>query len=260
MIIPGDRQEGDMHTTLRDLQDQKQPRSIHDIDIDNRLKVLMLAPHPDDFDAIGVTLKTLKDNGNVIELAVVTTGSGVEDSYPNCTSIDEKAKIRELEQRRSCRFFGLDEARITFLDLLNDDHEQPKETSENIEILKQCIFEKQPDIVFLLHGNDTNTGHQRMYSMFNEIANKYTRPLTAFLIKDPKTIDIRIDVYSPFDQQQAKWKAELLRFHDTQHQRNLNTRGHGFDDRILNVNRNIASQLSLDAEFAEAFQIEYHKL
>ena len=32
-------------------------------------------------------------------------------------------------------------------------------------------------------------------------------------------------------------KAELLRFHRTQHERNLQTRQHGFDERILRVNR-----------------------
>ena len=90
--------------------------------------------------------------------------------------------------------------------------------------------------------------------MFSTIVAQYTRPLTALLIKDPKTTDIRIDIFSPFGQQQA----ELLRFHDTQHQCNLNTRGHGFDDCILDVNRQIARQLFLDAEFAEAFQIEHY--
>jgi LmbE family N-acetylglucosaminyl deacetylase len=43
--------------------------------------MLALAPHPDDFDAIGVTLKHIRRNGNPIEVGVVRTGSGVEDSY-----------------------------------------------------------------------------------------------------------------------------------------------------------------------------------
>ncbi len=50
-----------MSVALRDLQDQKVPRSFYDVEIESSLKVLMLAPHPDDFDAIGVTLKALKD-------------------------------------------------------------------------------------------------------------------------------------------------------------------------------------------------------
>ena len=106
------------------LKHQDLPQSINDIDIDSSAKVLVLAPHPDDFDAIGVTLKILHDNGNVIDLAVVTTSSGVEDSYPNCATAVYKARIREQEQRRSCEFFGLDDYRVTFLDLNNDDQKK----------------------------------------------------------------------------------------------------------------------------------------
>jgi hypothetical protein len=64
----------------------------------------------------------------------------------------------------------------------------------------------------------------------------------------------------PFGQEEADWKAELLRFHDSQHQRNLHTRGHGFDDRILDVNRAIALELSLPCEYAEAFEIELYNV
>jgi hypothetical protein len=50
----------------------------------------------------------------------------------------------------------------------------------------------------------------------------------------------------------------MLRFHDSQHQRNLRTRGHGLDDRILEVNRSVARELSLAHEYAEAFEVELH--
>jgi hypothetical protein len=80
-------------------------------------------------------------------------------------------------------------------------------------------------------------------------------PMTAWLIRDPKTVAMRIDLYTPFDKDEAGWKAEMLRFHRSQHQRNLNTRGRGFDDRILDVNRAIARDLALDAPFAEAFEV-----
>ena len=66
---------------------------------------------------------------------------------------------------------------------------------------------------------------------------------------------MRHDVYTPFDEGVAEWKAELLRFHDSQHQRNLNTRGHGFDERVLGANREIAKELNLDAPYAEVFDV-----
>ena len=71
---------------------------------------------------------------------------------------------------------------------------------------------------------------------------------------------MRADFYMPFGPDQANWKAELLRFHDSQHQRNLRTRGHGFDDRILEVNKKIARELSLEEEYAEAFELELHNV
>ena len=68
---------------------------------------------------------------------------------------------------------------------------------------------------------------------------------------------MRTDLYMPFDHKIGDWKAEMLRFHDTQHQRNLHTRGYGFDKRILDYNRQIARDLSLSQEYAEAFEIEF---
>jgi len=76
--------------------------------------------------------------------------------------------------------------------------------------------------------------------------------------RDPKTIEMHTDLYMPFGQEEAEWKGELLRFHDSQHQRNLRTRGHGFDERILAVNREIARDLALAHEYAEAFEVELY--
>ncbi|MBP1768990.1 MAG: hypothetical protein H6P98_3105, partial [Candidatus Aminicenantes bacterium] len=67
----------------------------------------VLAPHPDDFDAAGVTLRLFQRNGNRVSLAVLTSGaSGVEDGFCSPPARAEKARIRENEQRASCRFFG----------------------------------------------------------------------------------------------------------------------------------------------------------
>jgi hypothetical protein len=48
----------------------------------------------------------------------------------------------------------------------------------------------------------------------------------------------------------------MLRFHQSQQTRNLQTRGHGFDDRILMVNAAIAQQLRTNQTYAEGFQVE----
>lgn len=232
------------------------PRSIRAIELPSSLRVLVLGPHPDDFDSIGVTLKLLRDNGNTIEAGVVQTGSGIEDRYTPGATQAQKAQLREREQRMSAAFFGLPEECLTFLDLENDDADQPMDTPANVESLKQFMLAKSPDIVFLPHGNDTNSGHRAVYSMLSRIGSQIGAPLTAFLIRDAKTISLRMDVYTPFGEDEAMWKAELLRFHDSQHQRNLNTRGHGFDERILNLNRQVARELGIAEEYAEVFEVE----
>ena len=300
------------------------PYRLDAIDLPTAMKVLVLAPHPDDFDAIGVTLRILRDNGNPILLAVVTSGaSGVEDGYrlaaptsgnrgaedgyrlaaptsgsrgaedgyrltapttgshgvvgtfSEAVARKSKSEIREREQLESCALFGLPEERVSFLRLHEDEQGHPHDDRDNRRAVRDCIREARPDAVFLPHDNDTNAGHRRTYSMFAAATASLKLTLTAFLNRDPKTIAMRHDAYTFFGEQEARWKAKLLRCHDTQQQRNLATRGHGLDDRILGVNRQTAAdyrgpapsplepssadavnRASLRLGLAEAFEIE----
>ncbi len=232
------------------------PRPIADGCIDSTTKLLVLAPHPDDFDAIGVTLKFLFSKGNPLEVAVAHTGSGVEDSYRPGLTLEAMAQLRVCEQRNSLRFFGLPEDCLTFLRLENDDTDQLIESERNLHLLESVVTQKAPDIIFLPHGNDTNSAHRAMYAMVRQIALHSHRPIALMLIRDPKNISMRTDFYLGFDEVEATWKAELLRFHDTQHQRNLNSRGYGFDKRILDVNRQYAKELKLTEAYAEVYELE----
>jgi len=247
------RAMSDLATLLRGAY----PRPIGGLAWPAGLRVLVLAPHPDDFDAIGVTMRFFQQAGHAIEVVVARTGGGVEDCYRAGLSLEDKRAIRDGEQRDSLRFFGLREDCLTILSLESDAEDQPVDTSANRAVLVPFVADGVPDIVLLPHGNDTNSGHRAMYSMLKQIAALSDRPLVALLNRDPKTIGMRTDLYMPFGWAEAEWKGKLLRFHDTQHQRNLNARGHGFDDRILDVNRAIARELSLDAEYAEAFEVAW---
>jgi len=74
-----------------------------------RIRVAVVAPHPDDFEAIAVTLRWLHQRDSIIELGVLTRGvSGVEDGYGGARTAEEKARLREGEQRRSAAEFGLE--------------------------------------------------------------------------------------------------------------------------------------------------------
>ena len=115
-------------------------------------KILVLAPHPDDFDAIAVTLKIFRDNGNSLELAVMNgAASGVEDSFREKHPEMTKPQIREQEQLNSCKFFGLPESSVTFLHLDEDENGDLTESNNNLEIMKKYVLKTKPDIVFMPH-------------------------------------------------------------------------------------------------------------
>ena len=243
---------------MKSLFHAERPLLLNTMRFPKELRILVLAPHPDDFDEIGVTMRFFRDNGNPIYVVVVSSSaSGVADNFCDPPTRQNKSAIREEEQRRSCRFFGLPQSRLTFLRCHEDEAGHPAESQENLERIKQCLLEEQWDMVFLPHGNDTNLGHRRTYSMFQKIVSQTDRPITALLNRDPKTISMRYDLLTPFGTSEALWKARLLRFHESQHQRNLSTRHQGIDDRILGVNRETASRFLTDAVYAEAFELEF---
>ena len=234
------------------------PQRLHQLEIPPALRVAVLAPHPDDFDSIAVTLRHFRDNGNRIAVAVATGGaSGVEDAFPGAGDDSTKARLREEEQRASCRLFGLPEERLCFLRLAEGADGHPLDTAENFAQVRSWLVAQQPDLVFLPHGNDTNSGHRRIYAFLRRSDEAEKLTLVACLNRDPKTIGMRDDLITEFGAEEAAWKGGLLRCHQTQHERNLHTRGHGFDERILTVNRQFAAALGCRAEYAETFELEW---
>jgi hypothetical protein len=110
----------------------------------------------------------------------------------------------------------------------------------------------------MAHGNDSNAAHRRTYAWFRQIVREERLTLAAFLNRDPKTLAMNTDLYTFFDHSLALWKAELLRFHQSQHQRNLNQRGFGFDERILREDRKHALGREAKGGYAEVFELEFH--
>lgn len=242
-------------TWIDTLVSAAKPAALTSFDVPSGLRVMVIGPHPDDFDANGIAHKYLDGCGCTLRVLVMRSGSGIEDSYCSPPTLEVKERIREQEQRASCRFFGLSEESLAFLDMEQDSDAQPLDSAPNRGILAGEILSFRPDMVMLPHGSDTNQGHCTVYAMVSDTLRRAGLPIAALLSRDPKTISMRADFYVPFGEEQAEWKAELLRFHDSQHQRNLNTRGHGFDERILAINRNIARELGIDAPYAEAFEL-----
>jgi LmbE family N-acetylglucosaminyl deacetylase len=217
------------------------------------MRLLVLAPHPDDFDEVAVTLRWFHERGHALRLLVVSgSSSGVLDSFLGTADRAAKAAAREAEQLDSLRLFGLGDEDVEFLRLAEDEDGAPLCDAEAEAVIGARLLEWRPEAVFMPHGNDTNVGHQRVYALFGRLA----PDIAAFLARDPKTIASRLDLYLPFGEAEAQWKRALLRCHRSQEHRNRLWRGHGIDDRILDVNRAVALEIGCAEPYAEAFQWE----
>lgn len=233
------------------------PVSLDTLVLPPDLSGLVLAPHPDDFDAIAITLHRLYAQGMRLHLAVCTTGaSGVEPGFAGAQTDEAKGALREREQAESCAYFGLPAAQLEFLRLPNDAGGNPRLDAANHATVQRLLAQHQPHCVFLPHGKDSNVTHQRTYALIETVARQMRYPLWAWLNQDAKTLAMQQDLYTPFDEDAARWKAELLRFHASQHQRNLNTRGHGFDARVLRINQQSASAVQAALPYAEVFELQ----
>jgi LmbE family N-acetylglucosaminyl deacetylase len=234
----------------------KHPLFVEDLPCPPEARILVLAPHPDDFDAVAVTLRLFRNRGNEIFLSVMSpSSSGVEDSFCAPCTRENKAFVREQEQRTSCRIFGLPAHRLKFLGLREDESGHLHDGEDNYASLRTHLEGIRPDLVFMPHGNDSNPGHCAAFRMLQRFARQAHRLVAVFLNRDPKTLQMRPDAFTVFGEGEARWKAGLLQCHLSQHQRNLNTRGFGLDERILRVNRKDAALLPGSPVYAEAFEI-----
>jgi LmbE family N-acetylglucosaminyl deacetylase len=234
------------------LQPGAGPQSLRAVRWPGALTVLVLAPHPDDFDAIALSLRHLHGQGHTLHLAVLTTGaSGVEDGFEGARDDAAKAALREAEQRASCALFGLPPDRLDFLRLWNGERTEPEDQAR----LAGWIAARPADLLFLPHGNDSNRTHRRTFGAVRTIAATTGLRAWACLNQDAKTADMRVDLHFDFGAEDAAWKAGLLRCHRSQQQRNLRARGHGFDARVLAVNAQAATDLATPQPWAEAFEL-----
>lgn len=213
---------------------------------------LVLAPHPDDFDVVAVTLRHFAGQGAEILLDVLSGGaSGVEDVF--ASGWEAKTTAREAEQRESCAVFGLPPQNLRFHRLAEDDGGHMADSEENRSRVHDLLNARAADGVILPHGNDSNADHRRTFRWFLAWRDARPDPPLALLVRDPKTLGMRVDLLTPYDADTAAWKAGLLRRHRSQHERNLRARGIGFDERILATDRAAAGTRGCHA--AESFEM-----
>lgn len=202
------------------------------------IRLAVAAPHPDDFDAICVTLRKLSAIADISVCVASSGASGVQDSFVPGTDPLVKGACREIEQISSCKFFGLKREKLSFLRMSEDSTGAVCDTPENRALLFSFLNKVKPHMIFLPHWNDTNKDHRLMNSFVESILqNEFAgKSIAVWWNRDPKTIEMNHDIYSFFSDSDAEWKSKMLRLHVSQHVRNLMTRGQGFDDRILSDN------------------------
>lgn len=244
------------------------PRGAVALPVPTSARVLALAPHPDDPETSAVALRLLREAGCDLRYAVVCLSPrGVQDSYV-IEETDElngrKEAVRTGEQRAAASLLGLPPENLTFLRLPEGELLASAENRARVESHLEAVA---PDIVVLPTGKDRNRTHAWVCTTFRaaapRLARKLDRPIVALYNEDPKTVSLRDDLFVPFDEERALWKRRLLRCHDSQQQRNLTTRGCGFDERIIEVSRDARRRVPAEpgralewAGYAEAFEIE----
>ncbi len=231
-------------------------------------RVLILGPHPDDPESVAITARLLMRSGCEIWVAIISLSpAGVEDEYARRGSRRDfssfaagKGEIRRREQIYSAKRFGLNPDKLVFLGMEED---STLDSSQNRSSVKDQLKSVAPDLVILPMGKDPNRTHSWTYRVFREYAqdlvSQTSHPLIALYNEDPKTVEIRKDLFVFFGEESAKWKRDLLRIHDSQQQRNIHSRGMGFDDRILSLNYSSGRHLSAipsAGAYAEVFEVE----
>ncbi len=215
---------------------------------------LALAPHPDDPDAVAVTLKLLERNGWNLYWAILTSGwSGVPD---HCCGRerDAKALVRTSEQIASARLFGLPEERLLFLGLSENNAGDLAWTDRNYEKFNSLLGDIDPSVVILPHGNDSNATHRMVYEWFAEWAEEWNSPVLGLGNEDPKSQHFSPNTEALFGEQEAHWKGSLLECHRTQSLRNQATRGMTFAERILGMNHRAAAD---EGSYSERFEAAF---
>jgi LmbE family N-acetylglucosaminyl deacetylase len=163
----------------------------------SKLKVLAVAPHPDDCE-IGCagTLIRLARAGHHVELAVLTRGNQ-----------GGQAGLREREQAAAARHY-----KAKAIHWLGFEDTQIPTTKAGIDALERVMRGLKPDLVFAPWGEDTHQDHRATSSIVRS-ATRYTQNVLFYEV--PSTIDFLPDTFVDISAT-LKSKYSALKAHKSQ--------------------------------------------
>jgi len=118
------------------------------------MKILVIAPHPDDeVLGCGGTIKNYTNNGDEVYLCIATKPYTPEWS-------EEFIKNRKEEINNSCKVLGIKETFFLDLPTVKLDTVSQKQINDLIAV---CVEKVKPEIVYIPHKGDLNRDHQIIF-------------------------------------------------------------------------------------------------
>ena len=122
-------------------------------------KVLVIAAHPDDeVLGMGGTIAKLVNDGNTVDVLIVTDGSSSQ--YRNSDHLAEIIEAKKLETRNCADVLGIRDVYYGGLPDMKLDHTPHIDINQAIE---KVIDKIQPDTVFTHFWGDVNMDHQNVF-------------------------------------------------------------------------------------------------
>jgi LmbE family N-acetylglucosaminyl deacetylase len=136
---------------------------------------IVFAPHPDDETlGCGGTIVRKLAQGAKVEVVFLTDGSHSHDALP----AKELARIRRAEALKACEVLGIDERRVSFLDL--EDGLLAEQEAEALARIGPILKGSEAEEVFVTHREEPSADHAAANRVARRAVQEIGRPMTVW--------------------------------------------------------------------------------
>jgi LmbE family N-acetylglucosaminyl deacetylase len=136
---------------------------------------IVFAPHPDDETlGCGGTIVRKLALGAKVEVVFLTDGSHSHDVIPS----KELARIRRAEALKACEVLGIDERRVSFLDL--EDGLLAEQEAEALARVGPILKGSEAEEVFVTHREEPSADHAAANRVARRAVQELGRPMTVW--------------------------------------------------------------------------------